>query len=108
MFSRLHWIILDAPPEKYFVIADRPVVWGFEGLSNVPPSALRHPSCQLAVPLTRSLGLFAYHASASPPDPIRPEDINRISASGAQEWIAGPTEDVVAESLASMRDNSWR
>lgn len=106
MFPRLRWEILDAPPGKFFVIADRPVVWGFEGLSDVPPSALRGPLCQLVVPLTRSLALFAFHASAPQQESIAPEDINRISAYGAHEWIAGPTEDVVAESLASLHDHS--
>jgi hypothetical protein len=27
MFPRLRWEILDAPPGKFFIIADRPVVW---------------------------------------------------------------------------------
>jgi Protein of unknown function (DUF4238) len=101
MFPRLQWEILDAPPGKFFIIADRPVVWGFQGLSIVKPSALRDPSCQLVAPLTRSLALFAFHASAPRQESITPEDINRISASGAHEWIAGPTEDTVAEALAS-------
>jgi Protein of unknown function (DUF4238) len=104
MFPRLQWEILDAPQGKFFVIADRPVVWGFDGFSDVPPSALRDPLCQMAVPLTRSLALFAFHASAPRQEAIAPEDINRITASGAREWIAGPTESVVQESLAILRE----
>jgi hypothetical protein len=99
MLPRLRWEILDAAPGKFFIIGDRPVVWGFQGLSDVRPSALRDPLCQIAAPLTRSLALFAYHASALPPDAITPEDINRIAVSGAHEWIAGPTEDAVVEAL---------
>ena len=101
MFPRLRWEILDAPPGKFFVIADRPAVWGFEGLSDVPPSALRDASCQLVAPLSRSLALFAFHTSGLPPETITPEEINRISASGAHEWIAGPTDATVAEALTS-------
>jgi hypothetical protein len=107
MFPRLQWEILDAPRGKFFVIADRPVVWGFDGFSDVPPSALRDPLCQMAVPLTRSLALFAFHASAPRQEAIAPEDINRISASGARKWIAGPTESVVQESLAILRDRPF-
>jgi len=102
MFSRLQWMILDAPPGKFFIIADRPVVWGFENLSDVPPSALRDPLCQLVAPLTRSVCLFAFHASALPPEEVTPEDVNRISASGAHEWVAGPTEGAVADALANL------
>jgi hypothetical protein len=69
---------------------------------DVPPRALRHPGIQLFAPLTRSLALFACHPSAPPPPAISYALVNRAIASAAQEWIAGPTHDVVAEAL------SWR
>lgn len=106
MFARLQWMTLDAPPGKHFIIGDRPVVWGYnefkdEGWSlavDVPPSALRNPHVQLVAPLTRSIALFAFHASSSHPETIRPDDVNRIVACGAHRWIAGPTKATV-ESL---------
>jgi hypothetical protein len=36
-FPRLRWIILDAPPGGYFIIGDRPVVWGFDGVVHYCP-----------------------------------------------------------------------
>jgi len=111
MFPRLQWMILDSPPGEAFIIADRPVVWGFAefrdaGLSlllDVPPSALRDPRVQLVAPLTRSIALFAFHASAPPPERIRPIDVNRIVASGAHRWVAGPAEAAVAAALMGNR-----
>lgn len=98
-FPRLRWIGLNAPPGGYFVIGDRPVVWGFEGMLTAKPSALRHPDTQLFAPLTRSLALFAYHPSGSPPRAIYYQDVNRVLAAAAQDWVAGPTREVVAEAL---------
>lgn len=101
-FPRLRWIILDAPPSRYFVLGDRPVVWGFDGAVDSQPRALRHPDVQLVATLTRSLALFAHHASVPPPGAISYQDVNRILAAAAQDWIAGPTRDVVAEALSAQ------
>jgi uncharacterized protein DUF4238 len=97
-FPRLKWLSLGAPRGQYFIIGDRPVVWGF---SNLVDAAywLRHPDVQLVAPLSRSLALFAYHASNNHPDTITTGNINRIIASAAHEWIAGPTESVVRDAL---------
>ena len=67
-FPRLRWTILDAPPGRFFIIADRAVVWGFAGLTGVPPSTLSHPDVQLFAPLTRSTALFAVDPSARLPE----------------------------------------
>jgi hypothetical protein len=99
-FPRLQWLLLHAPIGKHFIIGDRPVVWGFAGHSDVAPSALRNPLVQLAAPLSGSLALFAHHALEPHPEVIMPNDINRIVASGAHDWIAGPTESVVREALS--------
>jgi hypothetical protein len=98
-FPRLQWVVLDAPPGGYFVIGDRPVVWGFEDVLTARPSALRHPDIQVFAPLTRSLALFAYHPSGSPSRSISYRTVNRTVASFARDWIAGPTPEVVAEAL---------
>lgn len=100
-FPRLRWVVLDAPPARHFVIGDRPVVWGFEGTLNTKPSALRHPDVQVFATLTRSLALFAHHPAILPPRSISDWDVNRVIASAAQNWIAGPTQEVVAEALSS-------
>jgi len=100
-FPRLRWIMLDAPPARHFVIGDRPIVWGFEGMPHAKPSALRHPGVQVFATLTRSLALFAHHPSTPPPQSISYWDVNRVIASAAQNWIAGPTREVVAEALFS-------
>jgi hypothetical protein len=98
-FPRLQWIVLGVPSGRYFIIGDRPVVWGFEDMPNAKPSALRHPDVQAFAPLTRSLALFGYHPSGSPPRSISYRDVNRVVASAARDWIAGPTREVVAEAL---------
>lgn len=99
-FPRLRWIILDAPSGGHFIIGDRPVVWGFDGVVDVQPRALRHPDVQLFATLTRSVALFACHPSGAPPDSVSFREVNRIVAAAATHWIAGPTRSVVAESLA--------
>ncbi len=103
-FPRMRWIILDAPAERFFVISDRPVVWGFSGFSDAQPRFLRHPDAQLFAPLTRSIALFALHPSARPPEAITPADVNRVMASAAHEWIAGPTRQTVADALSQRGD----
>lgn len=98
-FPRLKWLSLRAPQDHYFIIGDRPVGWGFSNLVDAAPYWLRHPEVQLVAPLSRSLALFAYHASNDHSEIIKTTDINRIIASAAHEWIAGPTEAVVREAL---------
>ena len=98
-FPRLQWLILDAPESQYFVIGDRPVVWGFAGALNVPPATLRHRYVQVIAPLTRSIALFGFNAAADAPMTIRVEDVNRAVSVGAQDWIAGPTESTVLSAL---------
>jgi len=100
VFPRLRWIILDAPSGGHFIVGDRPVVWGFDGKVDAQPRALRHPDVQLFATLTRSVALFASHPAASAPRAISYRDVNRIVATAAQNWIAGPTRAVVAEVLS--------
>lgn len=99
-FPRLKWLALRPPPDEFFIIGDRPVVWGFAGQFDSPPSALRHPAVQLFAPLARSLALFAHHAATPCPDVITPLLVNRIVAGAAHEWIAGPTEIAVRHALS--------
>jgi hypothetical protein len=98
-FPRLKWHVLRPPNGGSFVIADRPVVWGFANDVTVPPSMLRHHGVQLFAPLTRSLALFAHHADAPTPDRILPSDVNRAMATAATDWIAGASEAVVREAI---------
>jgi hypothetical protein len=98
-FPHLKWLSLRAPQGHHFIIGDRPVVWGFADRADEAPYWLRHPDVQLAAPLSRSLALFAYHASNERPEIIKTSDINRIIASAAYDWIAGPTETVIQEAL---------
>jgi uncharacterized protein DUF4238 len=99
-FPRLRWVILDAPPGGHFIIGDRPVVWGFDGMVDAQPRALRHSSVQLFATLTRSTALFAYHPLRVPPDGVSFQEVNRVIALAAVRWIAGPTRSVVEASLA--------
>lgn len=99
-FPRLQWLILDAPTSEYFVIGDRPVVWGFADALDVPPAALRHRHAQIVAPLTRSIALFGFNPAGDSPAVIRVEDINRAMSMGARDWIAGPTQSTVLSALA--------
>ena len=94
------------PPGGSFVIGDRPVFWGFEGELSVAPNLFRHPMVQLFAPLTRSIMLFAHHAEAPPPAMFSYQDINRVTASAAREWIAGATRGVVADALGAAGKGS--
>jgi hypothetical protein len=98
-FPRLNWLILDAPAGDFFIIGDRPIVWGFAGMLNVKPAALRDPNAQIIAPITRSVALVAYNPAGEPPERVKPEDINRAIASAAVQWIAGPTHSVVRAAL---------
>jgi hypothetical protein len=100
IFPRLKWVRVRTPADSYFIVCDRPVVWGFAGLTDVAPAELRNPNVQLIAPLARSLALFAHHQYSAPLEIIMPSDINRAVASAAHEWIAGPTEAVVREAFS--------
>ena len=98
-FPRLKWLSVRAPKGHHFIIGDRPIVWGFSNLVDAAPYWLRHRNVQLVAPLSRSLALFAYHASDDHPDTITTSEINRIVASAAHEWIAGPREAAVRDAI---------
>ena len=100
-FPRMQWFILDAPPGKFFIVGDRPVIWGFDGLYDEPPSCLRHPLAQIVAPLSRSVALFACDKSGGTPTAIMPEQINQFVALAAHEWIAGPSEATVREAMSN-------
>src|SRR5262249_25399539 len=103
-FPQLQWIVLDAPPGGYFVIGDRPVVWGFDSHLEVAPTTLRPQEVELIAPLTRSLALFACSPAASPPGTITYHEVNHFVAAAADEWIAGPARDVVVAALAGRHE----
>lgn len=107
-FPRMEWLILDAPKDEYFVVGDRPIVWGFDGALELPPSVLRASKAQLVAPLTRSLALVAYNASGESPRHVRVDDLNRAVTLGAQDWIAGPTENTVINALRDRQLASSR
>jgi len=98
-FPRLRWIILEAPPGGCFIVGDRPVVWGLKDVVDAQPSALRHPNVQLFATLTRSVALYAHHPLRDPPEAVSFREVNRVIATAATRWIAGPTRSVVLESL---------
>jgi hypothetical protein len=105
-FPRMEWLILDAPEGEYFVIGDRPVVWGFAGALDLPPYVLRVSTAQLVAPLTRSLALAAYNPSGESPSQVRVRDLNRAMTLAAQDWIAGPTETTVVDALTNPQSGS--
>lgn len=107
-FPRMEWLILDAPHGEFFIVGDRPVVWGLEGALQLPPSVLRSSSAQLVAPLTRSLALVAYNASGESPTEVRVDAINRVVALGAENWIAGPTENTILKALSTRQSASNR
>lgn len=107
-FPRMEWLILDAPKDDFFILGDRPVVWGFAGALDLPPSVLRVSSAQLLAPLTRSLALAAYNPSGDSPSEVRVGDLNRAVTLAAQNWIAGPTEHTVVDALRHRQSGSER
>jgi hypothetical protein len=100
-FPRLSWKVLDAPQDTCFVTCDRPVVWGVDGLWEVPPSALRHRRAELIVPLSRSRALFGFNPQHDRLGPISPHDVNRVMGLAAHAWVAGPGEEAVERALRS-------
>ena len=98
-FPRLAWRVLHAPEGTWFVTSDRPVAWGVDGSWEVPPSALRHNRAELVVPISRSRALYATHPNGVLLDPVSPRQVNRVMATVAHHWIAGPERSVVEESF---------
>lgn len=96
-FPRLQWFSLRAPVGTFFIIGDRPVGWGVPECLDAPPSCLRDRDAFLIAPLGRSLALIGRNN----PEPwsVTPSDINSMLASWAQEWIAGPSKDTVADAI---------
>jgi hypothetical protein len=96
-------MVLEAPEGKSFVLGDRPVVWGVDGLLDLPPSALRNPNVQLIAPLSGSICLLAHHAEGSPPNGVPPEHITCWMAFTAKRWIVGADEHTVSEALTARK-----
>ncbi len=100
-FPRLRWFTLRPPEGQYFVIGDRPVGWGVPYCLDAPPCCLRDDSAFLVAPLSRSLALVGRNDST--PWQVTPRQINTLLAAWAHDWVAGPTEDAVAEALRGRR-----
>jgi hypothetical protein len=100
-FPRLRWFTLRPPTGKSFIIGDRPVGWGTPDCLNAPPSCLRDPSAFLIAPLCPSLALVARNDTSS--WSITPEDVNGILALWSHDWIAGPTQQCVADAINARR-----
>jgi hypothetical protein len=98
-FPRFVWFILDAPPETYFVTGDRPVVWHVDNQFGIPSRALRHPRARLLAPLSRTVCLFACHPE-SVPESITPDEVNRVVALSASQWVAGSSQQAVLSAIA--------
>jgi hypothetical protein len=96
-FPRFKWFALHAPPEAFFIIADRPVGWIADGYIDAPPSSLRHPSAYVLAPVCRNLCLVGRHSTE--PWLVTPAQVNTVIATWAQEWIAGPAEATVRTAL---------
>jgi hypothetical protein len=96
-FPRFSWIRLDAPRGDSFVTSDRSVAWIVDGLADTPPASLRHPSAEIFAPLTASVALVGRHSTDPIEVPVR--EVNRMIASAASQWIAGPTEECVRQAL---------
>ena len=99
LFPRLRWHTLIPPTGDFFVLGDRPVVWGFAEALDLPPSAFRLPGVQLVAPLTSSLAVFAHHAEDVAPDRITSSEVNSIVGAAATRWIVGSSEQVVRDAL---------
>lgn len=103
-FPRFYWRRLDVPAGEAFVTSDRAVVWNVGGRFDSAPSALRYRSAEVIAPLTASIALVGRHSTE--PFAVTPSEINRLTVMSAAEWIAGPTEAVVAHALSSRMTTS--
>ena len=97
-FPRFSWVRVDAPKGDAFVTSDRSVAWIVDGLADTPPAALRHPTAEIVAPLTSSVALIGRHTTELMNVPAR--EVNRVIASAASQWIAGPSEESVRQSIA--------
>ncbi len=100
-FPRLRWFTLRPPEGQFFVIGDRPVGWGLPECLDAPPCCLRDEAAFLVAPLSRSLALVGRNDST--PWEVTPSQVNALLAGWAHDWVAGPTEDVVADALRGRR-----
>jgi hypothetical protein len=100
-FPRLRWFTLRPPDDQYFVVGDRPVGWGVPECLDAPPCCLRDEAAFLVAPLSRSLALVGRNDST--PWEVTPSQVNALLAAWSQDWIAGPSEAVVAEALHDRR-----
>lgn len=101
-FPRLRWFTLRPPQGQYFVIGDRPVGWGVPQCLDAPPCCLRDEAAFLVAPLSRSLALVGRNDSTT--WEVTPSQVNGLLAAWSHDWIAGPTEGVVAEALQRRRE----
>lgn len=101
-FPRLQWTTLRPPSGSYFIIGDRPVGWGTPDCLDAPPSCLRDPSAFLIAPLTHSLALVGRNNMK--PWSVTPNQVNAILAAWSKKWVAGPTEQCVADALFDRDD----
>ncbi len=104
-FPRLKWHLLRSPMNNYFVIGDRPVIWGWQHRTDLPPSVLRALGVQLLAPLTRSLALLGCHKEDEPPNEVLSKDVNAAMLGFATKWVAGPTESTLRQILSLTRDH---
>ncbi len=105
-FPRLRWFTLMPPEDSYFIIGDRPVGWGVPDCLDAPPCCLRDPSAFLIAPLSRDLVLVGRNNLE--PWEITPREVNRLLATWSYDWIAGPTEDVVANAILDRQKTLQR
>ncbi len=105
-FPRLKWFTLRPPAGSYFIIGDRPVGWGVPDCLDAPPCCLRDPSAFLIAPLSRELVLVGRNNSE--PWEITPREVNHLLARWSYDWIAGPTEGVVAGALRDLQEARQR
>ena len=96
-FPRLRWSRLECPEGECFVTSDRAVAWLADGFADTPPAALRHPTAQVVAPLTRKTALVGRHSATALN--VSPREVNRFVAFAASEWVAGPTQDSVAQAI---------
>jgi hypothetical protein len=102
-FPRLSWVQLIAPDGEFFITSDRGVAWLVDGYADTPPAALRHPAAQIVAPLTRKIALVGRHETA--PLNVTPREVNRFIAFASNDWVAGPTREVVERALSDRRDS---
>ena len=95
----MRWIVLDAPEGLYFVLGDRPVIWGANGRFDLPPRYLRLPSAELIAPLSKSVALFGCNPHAQIPSEITPDQINKAITRSATAWIVGSDFATVEQAL---------